>query len=72
MNTLDHYSPEEIEDITGLEQPAAQERWFAKLGIRTPRNRRNEVVLSRTAWAQWQLGGRIDDEPKLRSIRHGK
>lgn len=69
MSMDDLFTPAEIARITGLEQPAAQERFLAKQGIRVMRSRNNEVILSRTAFAKYQLGGKIDSEPRLRGIK---
>ena len=60
-------SEEEIRRITGSNQPAAQERAFAEMGIRAHRNRLNQVIVAREALIRWQLGERTQKrEPVLR------
>lgn len=51
-------SPEELADLTSLEQPAAQERLLRSWGLTVFRNRANRVMLSREALVRWQLGER--------------
>ena len=66
----DLFTTAEVAIITGLEQPAAQERFLAKQGIRVMRSKNtNKVILSKTAFAKWQLGDKIDSEPRLRGIK---
>ena len=64
------YGQAEIQEITGLDQPAAQERFLTKLGLRVFRNACNQVVLEREAFRRWQLGSMMaqEKEPRLRSI----
>lgn len=67
------YNSAELQEITGLEQPAAQERFLTKLGLRVFRNASNEVVLEREVFRRWQLGLKMaldQQEPRLKSI-HG-
>jgi hypothetical protein len=62
---------DELLELTGLEQPAAQERLLRSWGLTVLRNRANRVVLTRDALTQWQLGVRMhqEKEPKLRLRR---
>ena len=65
------FSQEEIEEMTGLVMPSAQERLLKKQGLRVFRNASNRVVLSREAYTIWQTGhGQTvtKPEPKLRPI----
>lgn len=67
------FHPLEIQEITGLEQPAAQERFLTRLGLKVFRNASNEVVLEREVFRRWQLGFSMDrevTEPRLKPI-HG-
>lgn len=71
----DLYDDDEIKAITGLDQPAAQERWLNEKGLRAFRNRDNKVVLSREAFIRWQLGDKVkqaEPEPRLRPINGSK
>jgi hypothetical protein len=61
--------PQEIRDLTGLEQPAAQERLLRSWGLTVFRNRANRVMLAREALTQFQIGVRLtkeSPEPRLR------
>ncbi|MDO9227132.1 MAG: DUF4224 domain-containing protein [Pseudomonadota bacterium] len=61
-------TPEELSSLTGLDQPAAQERLLREWGLTVFRNRANRVMLDREALTRWQLGVRMqqDKEPKVR------
>ncbi len=64
--------PSEIETITGLDQPAAQERLLRKLGLAVFRNKANKVILTREALVRWQLGerpGRKTKGPQVKMLR---
>lgn len=61
----------EIVELTGLEQPAAQERLLRAWGLIVFRNKANKVKLSREALVRLQLGerperARKDPQVKLR------
>lgn len=73
MTTSMFLTPDELHDLTGLVNPAAQERLLRSWGISVFRNRANRVMLSREALTRWQLGERIStkSEPKLRLL-HAK
>jgi len=70
VTTRATYGPAEIQEITGLDQPAAQERFLTRLGLRVFRNACNQVVLEREAFRRWQLGSKMaqEQEPRLRPI----
>jgi hypothetical protein len=71
----DIFDPDEIEAITGLTQPAAQEEFLVSMGLRAFRNKANRVVLAREVFCRWQLGAKVQTEqhePQLRPIGHGK
>lgn len=61
-------TPDELRDLTGLEQPAAQERLLRSWGLSVFRNRANRVMLAKEALTRWQLGERMtkEKEPQLR------
>lgn len=64
--------PDEIKDLTGLEQPAAQERVLRAWGLTVFRNRANRIMLSREALVRWQLGERperADRAPQVKLLR---
>jgi hypothetical protein len=70
-NSRATYDQAEIQEITGLGQPAAQERFLTKLGIRVFRNASNQVVLEREVFRRWQLGikmAQVKQEPRLKTI----
>lgn len=65
------FSQAEIEELTGLVMPSAQERLLKKQGLRVFRNASNRVMLSREAYKLWQSGQGTPvtkPEPKLRPI----
>lgn len=65
------FSQAEIEELTGLVMPSAQERLLKKQGLRVFRNASNRVMLSREAYMLWQSGQgtpATKPEPKLRPI----
>lgn len=70
MSDAAFLTDEELRELTGLEQPAAQERLLRSWGLSVYRNRANKVKLSREALARWQLGERASSgkpaEPRLR------
>lgn len=59
----------EIEAITGLDQPAAQERLLRKLGLAVFRNKANKVILTREALVRWQLGERPERKAKSPRVK---
>lgn len=60
---------QEVADLTGATQPAAQERILWGWGLTVHRSRANRVMVSREALVRWQLGERPEGskrEPRLR------
>ena len=65
----DIFSEDELRQITGHDQPAAQERLLVSMGLRVFRNAANRVILSREAFVRWQLGENLSTKrPKLKPI----
>lgn len=62
------FDPNELKQLTGLEQPAAQERLLRSWGLNVFRNKANRVMLSKEAYRQHQLGVKAQQnkEPKVR------
>lgn len=52
-------TPEELEQMTGLKQPAAQLRWFLRRGFRAEKNAAGRVVVLR----EWLTGKPPAPEP---------
>lgn len=50
---------EELEQMTGRKQPAAQVRWFTSRGFRAERNQRGDVIVLR----EWLTGKPPAPEP---------
>lgn len=62
----------EIVELTGLEQPAAQERLLRRWGLTVFRNRANKVKLSRETLTRWQLGersGKANKQPQVKLLK---
>lgn len=64
-------TPAEIEEITGLVQPAAQLRTLRRWGLPAQMRANNTVSLGRAHYEQWQPGEpeRKIDRPKVRIVR---
>jgi hypothetical protein len=60
---------EEIQEMTGLTQPAAQEKLLRAWGLVVFRNRANKVILSREAFIRWQLGERAQRAEKAPRVK---
>jgi len=64
----------EIAELTGLTQPAAQERALQEMGLTAWRNPANRVILAREALVRWQLGERTSQravkEPQVKIRSH--
>lgn len=58
-------SPEELEQMTGLKQPAAQVRWFVSRGFRAERNAAGRVVVLR----EWLTGSAPAPKPRWEKLR---
>lgn len=65
------FSEDELVEITGLTNPAAQERLLRSWGLNVYRNRANKVKLAKEAFIRWQLGEKIkkESEPQLRFLK---
>jgi hypothetical protein len=65
-------SPDEIFELTGKVQPAAQLRWLRKMGIRAYRidNPDRPVCVCRE-WLVSRANAQLESTPSLKSDRHG-
>lgn len=71
MTDSPFFSEDELVEITGLTNPAAQERLLRSWGLNVYRNRANKVKLAKEAFIRWQLGEKIkkESEPQLRFLK---
>jgi len=67
--TAEFLTPAEVALLTGLEQPAAQERLLRAWGLTVFRNRANRIMLSREALVRWQLGERPEKARKQPQVK---
>lgn len=64
MTDSPFFSEDELVEITGLTNPAAQERLLRSWGLNVYRNRANKVKLAKEAFIRWQLGEKVRNEPE--------